>query len=135
MGAGATGAQTEGSKQLRRGHARLRGRPAGSPSSASFPSLIRGSVTHAFVSGNDISVLARGGIHPARTHQESLAYSQRPAVLAREATFRARLPENSGVCSAGALGRGSAPLSPRGGCEHRKQRLPYRPPAAPVISG
>ena len=101
MGAGATGAQTEGSEQERRGHARLRGRPAGSPSSASFPSLIRGSVTHAFVSGKDVSVLARGGIHPARTHQESLAYSQRPAVLAREATFRARLPRHSGVCSAG----------------------------------
>ena len=68
MGAGTPGTQTERSEQERRGDAWLRWDPADSPSSASFPSLIRGRMTHSFVSGKEVSVLARGGIHPARTH-------------------------------------------------------------------
>lgn len=38
-------------------------------------------MTHSFVCGKDVSVLAQGGIHPARTHQDSLAYSLRPAMF------------------------------------------------------
>lgn len=91
--------------------------PAGSPSFASFPFLIRGSTTHSFVSGKDRSVPARGGIHapaltrdrlpircapprPLGTRAESLrGLSAAGMGDTQPATWRARLPGAPGCAS------------------------------------